>query len=446
MKKISSLLAALYLLAPASYSQDDYVRPAAIGISFFINDFVTPARIRSSSLSYVLSNKQWAHYKETSHGIGVHYFKGLSNHIDFVGSLGFSDVDYPMANTNFGRKLLIEGNASVNLKMTTEKYWVQPYLSLGVGAHKYGVYYGAFIPLGVGLKVNIADELHFFVMSTYRVPVTTETANYHFQHAFGIAQTIGKKKEPKIITPPPPPPPAPIDTDGDGIFDDKDKCITVPGVAKYEGCPVPDTDKDGLNDDDDKCPTVPGLARYQGCPIPDTDKDGINDEEDKCPQVAGVARYQGCPVPDTDGDGVNDEEDKCPNLAGTKENQGCPEIQGEIKKTVDYAANNIYFVTGSYKLLSKSYKGLNDVITIMKNNPETKLTIDGHTDNVGNDEYNQTLSDNRAAEVKAYFVSKGIDEARLTSAGHGETSPVADNNTAAGRQKNRRVEMKLGYY
>jgi hypothetical protein len=57
--------------------------------------------------------------------------------------------------------------------------------------------------------------------------------------------------------------------------------------------------------------TVPGLAKYEGCPIPDTDKDAINDEEDKCPTVAGVARYNGCPVPDTDGDGVNDEEDKC---------------------------------------------------------------------------------------------------------------------------------------
>ncbi len=435
------------MLVPAIYSQGDYIRPEAIGISFFLNDFATANRIRTTSLSQVLNNKKWAKFKEMSPGIAVTYFKGLTNHIDFAGTLGGSFISYPMPNKTFSsNKFLLETNASVNLKMTTEQYWVQPYISIGVGAHKYGAYYGAFIPLGLGLKMNILDETHLFILSTYRVPVTTETANYHFQNSFGIAGVIGKKKEPKIITLPPPPPPAPIDTDGDGIFDDKDKCITVPGVAKYDGCPVPDTDKDGLNDDDDKCPAVPGLARYQGCPIPDSDKDGINDEEDKCPQVAGVARYQGCPVPDTDGDGVNDEEDKCPNLAGTKENQGCPEIQGEIKKTVDYAASNIYFVTGSYKLLSKSYKGLNEVVTIMKNNPETKLTIDGHTDNVGTDEYNQTLSDNRAASVKAYFISKGIDETRLNSAGHGETSPVADNNSAAGRQKNRRVEMKLGYF
>ena len=253
------------------------------------------------------------------------------------------------------------------------------------------------------------------------------------------------KKKP-VVVPPPPPPPQPKDTDGDGVNDDDDKCPTVPGLAKYQGCPIPDTDKDGINDEEDKCPTVPGLAKYQGCPIPDTDKDGINDEQDKCPTVPGVSRYNGCPVPDTDGDGINDEEDKCPNLAGVRENQGCPAITEEVKKRVDLAARNILFVTGSAKLQSKSYKGLNDVVKVMQENPDMKLSIDGHTDNVGSDELNQKLSDNRAASVRTYIVSKGIDESRIVSAGHGETMPIADNKTAAGRQQNRRVEMKLSYY
>jgi len=75
-----------------------------------------------------------------------------------------------------------------------------------------------------------------------------------------------------------------------------------------------------------------------------------------------------------------------------------------------------------------------------------KLAIDGHTDNVGKPEKNQVLSDNRAASVKKYLVSKGVDESRLTSAGHGQDQPVADNKTAAGRAKNRRVELKLNYW
>ena len=82
----------------------------------------------------------------------------------------------------------------------------------------------------------------------------------------------------------------------------------------------------------------------------------------------------------------------------------------------------------------------------MNENPEMLLAIDGHTDWVGTDEYNQTLSDNRAGAVKMYIVSKGVSESRITAAGHGETMPVADNKTAAGRQQNRRSEMTLSYF
>jgi len=228
------------------------------------------------------------------------------------------------------------------------------------------------------------------------------------------------------------------------VLDVDDKCPDVKGLASLQGCP--DRDGDGIADGDDKCPDVAGLARYQGCPIPDTDKDGINDEQDKCPTVPGVARYQGCPIPDTDGDGVNDEEDKCINEKGPASNYGCPVIDEKIVERVNKAAQNVFFATGSAKLLAKSFPKLNDVVTILKENPSYKVNIDGHTDDVGKDENNQTLSENRAASVKAYLAGKGIEESRLTSTGYGETKPVADNKTAAGRAKNRRVEMTVSNY
>ena len=212
----------------------------------------------------------------------------------------------------------------------------------------------------------------------------------------------------KVIPPPPPPPPK--DTDGDGIIDSLDKCPTVPGIAKYQGCPIPDTDKDGINDENDKCPTVPGVPEYQGCPVPDRDKDGIPDDKDKCPDVPGVASQQ-----------------------------GCPEITEEVIKRVDYAAQKVFFNTNSTKLRPASLVALNDVIT------SAQLKIDGHTDSDGSDEFNMKLSDGRAASVKAYLVSKGIDESRLISEGFGESMPIADNKTAAGKQQNRRVVMKLFY-
>ena len=193
---------------------------------------------------------------------------------------------------------------------------------------------------------------------------------------------------------------------------------------------------------------MPGCAG--NCPLPGLphtgyDKDGINDEEDKCKDVPGVARYSGCPIPDSDNDGINDEEDKCPNLAGVPENHGCPLISEEVKKKVAFAAKNIYFNTGSYKLLSKSYKGLNEVVKILNDNADLKMAIDGHTDNTGKAEKNQALSDNRSNAVKQYLVSKGIAESRLSSAGHGQDMPIANNKSAAGRAKNRRVELKLDY-
>ncbi len=447
MKKLLQLFIFLSLLVSSAFAQNkDYVRPSAIGISFVLNDYITPQRIRSNSLTSVLNNKQWAKIKELAPGVAVTYFKGLTNHVDFAGTLMGSFVTVPLPDkpASGNDEFLVEADASANFKMTTEKYWVQPYLSAGVGVSKYRSYYGAIIPLGVGLKVNLFDEASVFLTSQYRIPVTKETNNYHFVHGIGVSGNIGKKKEvplKEVAIPATPP----KDSDNDGIFDDKDKCPDVPGVADYEGCPIPDTDRDGLNDKEDKCPDVAGVARYQGCPVPDTDKDGINDEEDKCKDTPGVARYQGCPVPDTDGDGVNDEEDKCPGIAGTIENQGCPPIAEEVIKKVNYAAKNIYFATGSYKLLNKSNKGLNEVVKILNANPDLKLSVHGHTDNTGKADKNQTLSDNRANAVKQYLISKGIDEARLSSMGHGQDEPVADNKTSAGRAKNRRVELKLDY-
>ena len=233
------------------------------------------------------------------------------------------------------------------------------------------------------------------------------------------------------------------DKDGDGIADKEDKCIDVAGISKYNGCPVPDADKDGINDEQDKCPNVPGLARYNGCPVPDTDKDGVNDEEDKCPSVAGIARYQGCPVPDTDGDGINDEEDKCPTTAGIKENNGCPEIKKEIIEKVNVAAGRIQFEAGKAKLLASSNKVLDGVIEILNQHPDYKLTVEGHSSSDGNYDANVTLSQQRAEQVKKYFVSKGVDAERINAIGYGPDKPLNEGKAAADRAANRRVELKL---
>lgn len=247
---------------------------------------------------------------------------------------------------------------------------------------------------------------------------------------------LGKQKVKVAPVPTTPVVPVAIDRDNDGVTDAQDKCPDVAGPVRNNGCPILDTDKDGINDEKDKCPTVAGLARYDGCPVPDTDKDGLNDEQDKCPTVAGLAKYDGCPIPDADGDGVNDEEDRCPTLAGNAANNGCPSI--------DFNASNIQFATGTSNLTPAAKTELNKLAVILNRDyPNIKLAIEGHTDNVGKAEINQTLSEKRAAAVKTYLIGKKVDATRLSSVGYGPAQPVADNATAEGKAKNRRVEFKV---
>jgi outer membrane protein OmpA-like peptidoglycan-associated protein len=435
MKKLLASVIALSSLLITAYGQTIApVRQSAIGLSYTLTDFVTAQRIRSTSLTSVLNDKAVAKLSEMSPGLAISYYKGLLPKIDIAATFNGTFLEYPFPDkpATGSSHFLMELDASAQFKLVTEDYWVIPYADLGLGASVYKSYYGAFLPVGIGFRINFFDEAGININSQYRIPVSPETSNYHFFHNLGIYGIIGTKKE-AVKPVPVVPAVVPKDSDGDGIIDANDKCPNVPGTAKYDGCPVPDSDKDGINDEEDRCPTVPGLARYQGCPIPDTDKDGINDEEDKCPNQAGVARYQGCPIPDTDGDGVNDEEDKCPTEMGLPENFGCPALD----------ARRIQFVLGSAKLTKAALAELDKGAKVLEKYPAVKISIEGHTDNTGSAAGNQKLSEQRAAAVKAYLVKKGISADRMVAVGYGETQPIADNKTAAGRATNRRVDFKM---
>ena len=444
MKKITLSVLTVCLLMQ-SFAQNETKKLSSIGIHFLFNDFKTAAELRNSGLATVLKNKNWTKTSRMTPGLALSYMEGLSNKVDMAVTASGSLIDYPVPDkTSYGvTKFLLDVTAVANVKLLSDKYWVSPYVSAGAGVSKFGGYYGAFIPTGVGLQVKFFDQSFILINSQYRIPITENVA-YHLYHSIGFAGSVTTRK---VVEPAPlPTPPVEVsqDRDNDGVLDVNDKCPDIAGVAALQGCP--DKDGDGIADSEDKCPDVAGLAKYQGCPIPDTDKDGINDENDKCIDVAGVARYQGCPVPDTDKDGVNDEEDKCPSEVGPASNYGCPVIETVVIEKVNKAAQNIFFATGSAKLLAKSNVSLNNVVAILNANPSYKVDIDGHTDITGKPEKNQALSEARANAVKVYLVSKGIDENRLVATGYGIDKPIADNKTAAGRSKNRRVEMKLRNY
>jgi len=416
---------------------DDYQSPkkgSVIGFSANITDFSQPLSISNS-------------FKNNNYnaGFSVMYWKGMSNRIDW--SLRYNGIftDYSKIPGNGGSDYASEFELSLHGRPLTDNHLFQPFITAGIGVGYYGARWAPYAPLGGGLQFNFESVTYLFLQINYRATLDKTNVDNNLFYSFGIAESFSKPKAPapmKTVEIPMVQPPK--DTDGDGVPDSLDACPTVAGLAKFQGCP--DTDGDGIPDKDDKCPTVAGVAKYHGCPIPDTDGDGINDEEDKCPTVAGVAKYHGCPIPDTDGDGINDEEDRCPNLPGVKENQGCPLVKEEVMRRIIYDAKNIFFTAGSFKLLPKSYKALNEVSKILKEDPNLKIDISGNTDNLGKPEKNQLLSEKRANAVLSYLKEKGgVDAGKLSSAGYGDTQPIASNKTAKGRAQNRRVELKLKY-
>jgi len=447
MKKIT-LVTFAAMIGFASFSQTNSLKKRpALGVSFSMKDFNTPALIKATSFSNVLNDKKWTELSKMTPGLTVSYFEGLTNNIDFMARLNGCFVDYPFkANTatpSGQDKFLLDLDASLNFKLLTDNYFLVPYISAGLGTSMYDLkHFAAYFPVGAGLQFNLGSETFLHVQYTDNVSVT-DLATDNFGYRLGFVSPLTDKPEPKVIATPPPPPPVVVeekDTDKDGIVDSKDKCPTVPGLAKYNGCPIPDSDKDGINDEEDKCPNVAGTAKYKGCPIPDGDGDGVNDEEDKCPTVAGFARYQGCPIPDTDKDGVNDEEDKCPNTPGPKSNNGCPELA-----QYNFEAKAIQFASGSTDFTKAASSELNKLAGILKEHSEIrKVSIEGHTDNTGKADKNLVLSQKRVDAVKAYLIKKGVDASRLTVQAFGDTKPTADNSTAAGRAENRRVEFKVG--
>jgi OOP family OmpA-OmpF porin len=249
------------------------------------------------------------------------------------------------------------------------------------------------------------------------------------------------------------------DRDGDHILDDVDACPDVPGWPnddpKKNGCPPSDRDGDGFIDEIDACPDVPGVASddpaRNGCPVPgDRDNDGIVDEKDDCPDVPGVPSDEpgknGCPIPDTDGDGILDPQDACPTVAGPADpdptKNGCPKAR--IEKDQIVITERVEFKTDSAELLDSSNGILIAVLNVLGEHPELRqVRVEGHTDDVGGARYNKGLSERRAKSVVQWLVKHGVTRERLLEAGFGLERPLDTNRTAAGRQKNRRVEFHI---
>jgi outer membrane protein OmpA-like peptidoglycan-associated protein len=306
----------------------------------------------------------------------------------------------------------------------------------------------------VSVRLDLRDNL------TQKTGVSGSEQTHHPEVLLGLTFTLERKNP---------------DRDGDGFADHRDVCPSQAGSE--QGCPPPiaDADADGVTDAADQCPALAGAAP-SGCP--DSDGDGKLDSVDQCPKLAATTDSgcpeQVCPIADSDGDGRTDATDKCPKepaptadgcvdhdpdkdgildgadkcpkepetANGFQDQDGCPDdVPAAIKKFsgvirgIQFAHDKADITAGSKPLLDEAAK-------VMKDFPELKLEISGHSDAQGQREHNLDLSKRRADAVKAYLVQQGVADDHLTTRGAGPDEPIADNKTDAGRQQNRRIEFK----
>jgi len=245
---------------------------------------------------------------------------------------------------------------------------------------------------------------------------------------------VAEPSPPPPAAEPPPPPPAPEPSPPP-----PDPCAAGQSHTP-EQCPMLDDDGDGVKNGDDRCATVPGVAEEQGCaarPPPPPAPSPV----DPCAPGQQHTTEQ-CPALDDDGDGFPNGEDRCPLVSGLEAYQGCPPPKAVLKAKKIELKEAVYFDVDRASIQERSFQLIDDISRILVDNPQVKVvTIEGHTDSTGSAERNLLLSQQRADAVKTFLVRKGVAPERIDAKGFGQTRPVADDRTPAGRAKNRRVEF-----
>lgn len=389
----------LTIISMTAFSQFALNRhPSTLGIGVTLYDF----KKKSTSKDVNTLNP----------GLSLTYLKGITNRLDIQADLTGSFPDSTAKNESSRDQLFLsQASTSIRFRFLNVRNVFQPFFLTGAGLSNHNNNLSSYILAGPGIEFRYKNiYLHFYGRYHFSL---SKSLNNHFLYSIGIAGLISQPRK------------------------HRSKLIIANSIELPKAL---DGDNDGITDSIDRCPKVPGLSRFNGCP--DTDGDGIPDYDDQCLTIPGTIKYHGCTTPDTDGDGTNEEQDHCLNFTGPKTNHGCPVIVKDMTDSINLAASNIFFKTGSFELLPYSFTALDNLVRILTENKTINLIIEGHTDNVGSQMNNQKLSENRAKTVAQYLSNKGIEKSRLKAIGFGREKPIATNDTEGGRAKNRRVALK----
>jgi outer membrane protein OmpA-like peptidoglycan-associated protein len=180
---------------------------------------------------------------------------------------------------------------------------------------------------------------------------------------------------------------------------------------------------------------------------------GIEREPEPEPEPVALAEAPPAPIekegvecPDGDGDGILDSIDRCPEVPGTADNWGCRAYQKiVVSKDKLELKERLYFAWNQATIQEVSHPALDEVVLALKENENFRVQVEGHTSSEGGEEHNQTLSEQRAEAVLDYLVAHGIEKERLVSKGFASSVPTDTNDTAAGRDNNRRVEFVVNF-
>lgn len=290
--------------------------------------------------------------------------------------------------------------------------------------------------LGVGKHWKVSTNLRL---------ITEATTYYDFGHQFqenslklGLAYVFGAK----VL-------PARPDSDGDGFYDSVDRCpYTLPGVqVDNTGCDL-DMDKDGIINTYDECPLTPlgTTVKPNGCQYGDADNDGIIDNVDSCPNTpinSNVNKFGCSIIVDSDSDGVPNDRDACTSIKHTKtvDETGCPTY---LEQKGGEVIINILFPINSSMVSSYYHQRLMELATILNRNNNLIAILEGHSSAIGDSDYNQNLSEQRAKAVYRMLTQiYEVDEAQIESVGYGENRLIDTTFTDEAHKINQRTEVKV---
>ena len=322
------------------------------------------------------------------HGAEIGYVQHMTKFLDLYVPLRLGPRGDVETSTNSVKTKTTQiGNFGIDVaiqaKYDNGRQRLVPFISAGLGTDLYdnGMAFGA--PVGAGLNVRINSKIFITVANYYRFGMTNSTPK-SWMHSLGVTADL-RKKEVKFMPPP---------ISKEQSYQERQLAAAKLKAEAEEQAKI----------------EAEALAKTQ-----------LEAETKAKAEALALAEAE--------------------ERAKANEQRVPVVVSEEVKKVLDYALKGVQFETGSALLTTTSYSILDDVAATMTANPDLKISIEGHTDKIGNDAINLKLSETRANTCMSYLISKGINSERLKMAGYGAARPVADNDSEEGRSQNRRVEF-----